>query len=266
MAHALPKYKENNKDVKIMVKGIYHLAAGMVARQRNLEVIANNLANASTVGFKEERVAFRNTLNSSSSISRNPVTAGEKFVVASRGTQNAHQQGTLKQTENPLDLAIVGDGYFVVETENGPAYTRDGRFQLNAEGELVNLNGYRVLTTGGPIQIPEGNLKISSDGELILKAYDTPIEQVLDRFLVVTFENPSSLQPGRDGLLFTQQRPFELDQARLQVGYLEESNVDMVSQMIEMIEVSKMYEASAKAVQTSDNILGKAVNEVGKAR
>lgn len=247
-----------------MVKGIYHSAAGMLARQRHLEVVANNLANATTVGFKEERIAFRSALNSSPSPT-NPVTAGEKFVTAERGGQASSRQGALQETGNSLHLAIVGEGYFAIETSNGLAYTRDGRFQLNAEGELVNFNGYRVLTAGGTLQIPEGDLRIASDGELVLADRDPNREQTIDRIMVVTFEDPSALRPNRDGLLFTQQEPMELTEVNLKVGYLEDSNVNMVAQMVEMIQIDRMYEASARAIHTQDNTLGKAVNEVGKA-
>jgi flagellar basal-body rod protein FlgF len=247
-----------------MVKGIYHSAAGMLARQRHLEVVSNNLANATTVGFKEERVAFRNALNKSA-FSSNSVAAGERFVEAERGGRNVNHQGTLQETGNPLDLAIVGDGYFAVETSNGLAYTRDGRFQLNAEGELVNLSGYRVLTAGGTVQIPEGDLRISPDGELVLSDREPNREQVLDRLLLVTFNDPSQLRPTRDGLLVTRQEPLELSEFELKVGYLEDSDVNVVTQMVEMIQINRMYEASAQAIHAQDNTLGKAVNEVGKA-
>lgn len=248
-----------------MVKGIYHLGAGMIAQQRHLEVVANNLANANTVGFKEERVAFRNALNASS-FSPNPVTVGEKFVAATQGVKNPFQQGTLEQTENPLDLAIVGDGYFAVETDGGLAYTRDGRFQLNQEGELVTLNGDHVLTAGGTVQIPQGNIRISSEGEIILADPESPREQVLDRLSLVTFENPGDLQAGGNGLLFTKQEPLQLDDVKLRVGYVEDSDVDMISQMVDMIQLNRMYDAASKAIQTQDSILGKAVNEVGRTR
>ncbi|MFH1736023.1 MAG: flagellar basal-body rod protein FlgF [bacterium] len=248
-----------------MVKGIYHSAKAMLAGQHHLEVVANNLANASTVGFKQEEIAFRQTLDQSSS-SSNPSIAGEKFVTAERGGQGTFKQGVLRETGNPLHVAILGDGYFTVETGNGPAYTRDGRFQLNPEGELVTLSGHRVITAGGTLQIPDGDLRISSDGELVLENEKPAKRQILDRLLVVSFNDPAQLRPVHDGLLTTQQKPGELEEPRLRVGYLEESNVNMVSQMVEMIQIHRFYEASAKAISTQDQILGKAVNEVGKVQ
>ncbi|HEX7343309.1 MAG TPA: flagellar hook-basal body complex protein, partial [bacterium] len=119
-----------------MVKGIYHAAAGMLARQRHLEVTANNLANAATTGYKHESVCFKSALDSTL-ISSRPMTAGEKLVEPESATR-ALNPGPMNATNNPLDVAIVGEGFFVVETENGLAYTRDGRLKLNEAGELVN--------------------------------------------------------------------------------------------------------------------------------
>lgn len=248
-----------------MIKGIYHSGEGMLAKQRQLEVVANNLANASTIGFKEERVTFKNTLDQAS-FPPYKYTDGEKFVQAEQDGGVISRQGTLQQTDNPLHAAIVGEGYFAVMTENGLAYTRDGRFELNGEGELVSLTGYRVLTAGGTIQIPEGDLRISPEGELVLTGSGPSQERVLDRLMVVTFDNPGRLKRSRDGLLVTDQKPWEIEEPSLRIGYLEESTVNVVSEMVEMIELNRHYEASAKAIRTQDQTLGKAVNDVGRVK
>lgn len=246
-----------------MVKGIYHSGAGMLARQRHLEVVANNLANASTVGFKKENVSFQSALSSTLAPAR-PQAAGESFVEVSGRTQRSGQQGPLQETGNPLDLAIVGEGYFVVETAGGAAYTRDGRFRLNPDGELVTLAGYRVLTEGGTLSLPQGDLRISSDGSLVMNGQEGQPDQVLDRLLIVAFPDPSRLQQANYGLLVTNQEPVEVTEPHVQVGYLEDSNVDAVKEMVQMIEINQYYDASARAIQTQDNTLGKAVNEVGR--
>ncbi len=248
-----------------MVKGIYHSAAGMIAGQRRLEVVANNLANANTTGFKEEKVAFRSRLNAMP-LPGSPVTQGEKFVVAERGVYGSDQAGTLEATGNAMHLAIVGSGFFVVETPHGLAYTRDGRFQLNSEGELVTMNGNRVLAEGGAVQIPEGNIRFGPDGSLVYEGENSQLDRIIDRIRVVTFDDPTSLRPVNNGLLVSQQVPRELTEFRIESGYLEESNVNMVEQMIELIQINKIYEASANAIKTQDATLGKAVNEVGRNR
>jgi flagellar basal-body rod protein FlgF len=247
-----------------MVKGIYHSAAGMLARQRHLEIVANNLANANTAGFRQENICFRETLNSSLAPS-NPVTGGEKFVDVESTGDRLGRQGTLSPTGNPLDVAIVGEGWFVVETANGPAYTRDGRFSLNAEGELVTLTGYRVQTVGGTLMLPDGQAHFTTDGSLVVKSPGESPEQVLDRLRVVYFEDPSALRHTSDGLYVSGHEPVELTEPRLQPGYMEESNVNVVAEMVKMIEINQYYDASARALQTQDATLGKAVNEVGKA-
>jgi len=245
-----------------MVKGIYHAAAGMLARQKHLEVTANNLANASTTGFKHESVCFRSTLNSTL-ISSRPTTAGEEFVEPESATRTLNP-GPMNATGNPLDVAIMGEGFFAVETENALAYTRDGRLKLNAAGELVNISGYRMCTAGGTTAIPEGDLRISPDGSLMIRTPDGR-DQILDRLRVVTFPDPRQLMHAGNGLYVTQQEPIELPGVGLQVGYLEDSTVNVVSEMTKMIEISQLYEASARAIQTQDNTLGRAVNDVGKA-
>ncbi|TKJ40287.1 hypothetical protein CEE37_08140 [candidate division LCP-89 bacterium B3_LCP] len=257
--------KQDNKESDTMIKGIYHSAEGMLAGQRHLETVSNNLANASTIGYKKEKISFRQALNNSS-FPPYPFLSGEKFVQAQRGGQMMNQQGSLKRTDNPLDVAIVGDGFFAVDTGNGLAYSRDGRFALNGEGELVTLTGYPVLTAGGTLQLQDGDLRISPEGELVLYDNGSKREQILDSLMVVAFNDPSQLTPTRDGLLVTDQEPVALDEPVIRVGYLEESTVDVVSGMVEMIELNRMYEASAKAIHTQDQTLSKAVNDVGRVR
>jgi flagellar basal-body rod protein FlgG len=245
-----------------MIKGIYHSAAGMIARQRQMEVIANNLANADTVGFREEIAVFRSKAPAQVD---HPVIKGEKLVCAERGIPTSPSFGALRVTDNPLDAAIVGDGYFMIETDTGIAYTRNGRFQINTEGMLVSQDGNPVLTDGGVLQVPEGaSLRINPEGELILEGEDGQPDQVLDRLRLVVFEDPGKLRPLGNGLFASDQQPLELDEMELKPGYLEDSTVNLVEQMVEMIQVNRLYEASSKSIQTQDATLGKAVNEVGK--
>lgn len=246
-----------------MIKGIYHSAAGMIARQRQLDVIANNLANVDTVGFKAEKVVFRASLTAS--LGSPPAAQGEKLVTAERGISTIPSFGSLHETGNPLDVAIEGNGYFMIETDSGIAYTRDGRFQLNPDGELVTLNGDRVLAEGGTVQIPEGSLRINPEGEIVLKNDDNQMEQIIDRLRVVTFENYEDLRPLRNGLFATDQQPLNIEEPSIKPGYLEDSTVNPIEQMVEMIQANRIYEASSKAIQAQDSTLGKAVNEVGKA-
>ncbi len=246
-----------------MIKGIYHSAAGMIARQRQMEVIANNLANADTVGFREEIAVFRSKTPAQAD---HPVLKGEKLVYAERGIAKTPTFGALRVTDNPLDAAIVGDGYFMIETGNGVAYTRDGRFQISTDGVLVTQAGDPVLTEGGVLQIPEGSsLRVNPDGELIIEGEDGGPDQVIDRLRVVVFPDPGALRPLGDGLFSADQQPLELEEVELKPGYLEDSTVNLVEQMVDMIQVNRLYEASSKAIQTQDATLGKAVNEVGKA-
>jgi len=247
-----------------MIKGLYQAASGMLARQRSLEAITNNLANASTVGFKGEKVVFHAMLNQA--IEPHPVARGQSYPVAEGATTVLTESGTLKPTNNPLDVAIQGQGFFVVDTGAGLAYTRDGRFQLNADGELVTLTGYPIVTERGLSCVPDGELKINQAGELYLKPPDAPVEQILDKLLVVGFPSDTKLSHLKDGLLTANAEPIQIENPALQPGFVEESNVNIVEEMAEMLHVNKMYEAAAKTITAQDATLGKAVNEIGAVK
>jgi len=246
-----------------MVKGIYHSAAGMLARQRSLEANANNLANASTTGFKPETVCFRQTLASSLG-PVGPSAEGELLVEAEGSGAARVRQGTLEPTGNPLDAAIVGEGFFAVQTPAGMAYTRDGRFQLDSDGRLVTLDGYPVATQGGTVTLPPGEVSLGPDGAIRLKVPGQETEQLLDRLQVVTFADLSQLRHADGGLYVTAQEPAERLDPRLEVGYLEASTVNPVTEMIKLVEIQQLHEASARAMTIQDQTLARAVNDVGK--
>ncbi|MBU1881992.1 flagellar hook-basal body protein [bacterium] len=247
-----------------MIKGLYHSATGMLARQRNLEAITNNLANASTVGFKAEKVVFRSMLDQA--VEPHPAAMGQAYPVAESANGGLTENGGLKHTGNPLDVAVQGNGFFVVETGSGLAYTRDGRFQLNASGELVTSTGYRVMTEQGMSYVPDGDLKSNQVGELYLKPADAPAEQALDRLLIVGFDSSTKMSHLKDGLLTADQEPIQLELPNLHPGFIEESNVNIISQMADMLHINKLYEAAAKTILAQDTTLGKAVNELGAVK
>ncbi len=188
-------------------------------------------------------------------------------------------QGPLQRTENPLDLALEGRGFFVVLTERGERYTRNGAFTVNQEGILVTHNGNPVLGENGIIRLQHNNFMINERGEILVNnaisleprdvvsmtgnAWENPV--VVDRLRVVDFENIREIKKEGDSMY--RETPesgpaISATQFSVRQGFLEKSNVNVVREMVDMIEVQRSYEANQKTVQAHDQTLGKLINEV----
>jgi flagellar basal-body rod protein FlgG len=169
--------------------------------------------------------------------------------------------GPTQKTGNPLDFAISGEGFFSVQTPEGVRYTRDGRFSINEDGELVTLSGYPVLGEGGPIQVDGPSLAMDETGTITIDG--NPV----DRFKIVTFQNPMALKKIGDRLFAPMEavggaKPAEAVQ--LHQGVVEQSNVTTIRMMTEMIEVLRSYESYQKAIRSIDEATAKSINDVGR--
>jgi flagellar basal-body rod protein FlgG len=281
-----------------MLRGLYNAGCGMMAQAARTEVIANNLANSNTAGFKRDNVAFRSFpemllyrindgLDQSvlklipqgsqgqsmdiqaliAMLSGNPPTIGglNTGVVVDE-VRTLQESGNLLPTQRKLDLAIAGEGMFVVETSAGEGFTRNGCMNIAVDGFLVNGEGLPFLGVNGPINInpavdSEDSLEISETGEVLLNG------NYLDRLRVVTFDDYTQLRKQGDSIFKVSAEtiePANVFQPQIKVGYIERSNVNPVEEMVALIEVSRAYEANQKVVQAYDSTLDKAVNEVGK--
>lgn len=244
-----------------MLRGIYSAASGMLVESMRTDVMSNNLANVDTAGFKRQAAhvrSFPETLISRMhSGERTPIgTLGTGAVVD--GSHSSFSAGRLHPTGNSLDAALFGHGFFVIETPEGTRYTRDGRFILNETGFLSTLDGHRVLGENGPILIGDGDVQIDSRGVL------TTDDQVVNRFLIVEFPDREGLvRQGANLFEATEEAgdPFRFNTTVLQ-GTLEESNVNVIREMVGMITLQRAYEANQKVIQAFDETLGKAVNEI----
>jgi flagellar basal-body rod protein FlgG len=234
-----------------MIKGIYHAARSLETQNKNLERIANNLANLNTVGYKREGMFIQILNQLGLPQVKSPVDMS---------------QGELVETKNPLDLAIVGVGLFVVKTEKGFEFVRNGNFQISEEGFLVDKEGRKVIGKNGEInlseyQLDENNLlSISRNGEIKVG------ENVVDNLLIAKL-NEDTYEQRKEGLNFDSisdiQELSEEGEYQILQGYLEESNVNPIHEMENMIRVSKDYESSYKMVISLDESLQKSV-EIGK--
>jgi flagellar basal-body rod protein FlgG len=247
----------------MMIKGIYSSASGMQYLQLKQEITANNLANVSTTGFKKEGV-FRKTLMDREKILRMNAT---DFVNLEEVdiVKTDYSRGSLSVTNNPLDFAIDGNGFFAVETLNGIRYTRNGNFILDGENYLVTTNGYRILNQNNqPIQIaPEGEVFISDDGSVTVNG------EVMARLKITDFPNPYNLLKMGDGLFYDLSNlgfTPQFDTYRIRQGVLEESNVNAIEEMAKMINTIRDFDTNQRSILAQDQTLDRAVNEIAKMR
>ncbi|MCD6162448.1 MAG: flagellar basal-body rod protein FlgF [candidate division Zixibacteria bacterium] len=242
-----------------MIKGIYTSSSGMLPRVLKQEVFANNMANAKTVGFKKDSV-FLHELNKAED---GLVTDLDWEIPMVDDVYIDYSQGSLEKTERSLDTAINGDGFFVVQTPAGERYTRCGVFSLTPEGTLVDGNNNPVLSEAGPINISGDEISISSDG------FVSSDGESIAKMKVVDFAKPYNLNKTDYGYLTAgadNVKPVKADNYEVLQGYVESSNVNIIDQMVDMMISFRAYETGQKAIQTQDETLNKAVNELGRVR
>ena len=254
-----------------MIRSLYVAATGLQAQQTNMDVIANNLANVNTTGFKSGRTVFPDppyqnlTQPGAQSSQTTMYPSGLQLGtgVTPVATERLFTEGNLTQTGNSLDVAINGNGFFQILQPNGTlAYTRDGTFQLNNQGQLVNSSGYLLQPT---ITIPSSaqTITIGNDGTVSVTLPGQAAAQQVGTIQLASFINPAGLQ-SIGGNLFLQTgssgspntgQPTLNGLGAVQQGYLEASNVNVVSALVDMISTQRAYEINSKAVQASDQML-----------
>lgn len=260
-----------------MLRGLYTSAHGMRVQSKLNDITANNMANTNTIGFKRDVgvvSSFPDMLlyrmeahNKKENPSHMPPRVGflSTGVIVHEAVASIREEGNLMETNNPLDLAILGEGFFVVSYSDlqgaaGERYTRQGNFRLNQGGQLVTVDGNPVLGQNGHIFIPEGKILIDVNGNISVD------EQFIDRLRIVSI--PDDEQVDKHGYTYiTSQNPgvaVEMENPQIQQGFVEGSNVNPVAEMVNMIRGMRAYEANSKAVQAQDQALDKAVNEVGR--
>ena len=235
-----------------MSTGIYVATAGAVAQSQALDATANNIANANTDGFHGDRVSFKETLTSA----RSP-------DIAMVSTQTAHvldgAHGALMETNNPLDLALEGDGLFAVQTPDGTRYTRAGNFQLDDQHKLVTRDGYSVLGAGGqPIVMPPAARAIAVDRDGNITADGAQVAKLeLVRFA------PSQLARQGGSMYAATGQPIGGDPPHVRAGVLESSNVNVVRGVVDLVKVSRTYESLMQMIQGYHDVEQRAARELG---
>jgi len=235
-----------------VIKGIYTVARSLEHRTKNIDVVANNLANINTTGYKRE-VPFSEYIDE----------FGQSYIKKI----SSQQQGETVLTSNPLDMAIYGDGFFVVKDDDGNTeLTRDGRFKISDEGYLVDVNGKKVMGQNGSISL-EDTLQHKDSIFIVSSAGEIKIgDQLVDTLLVVKVDNPGEMERSSgsnfivndENILNAMEDEFKISQ-----GYLEQSNTNPILEMESMIQLNKTYETSQKIINSLDQSLDLA-NQIGK--
>lgn len=262
-----------------MQNAMYSALFGALSNEHRMNSIANNLANVNTTGYKRDMLAFKDTMDLyAHDHIMEPVASirDKKFFPDPQHISRTRiatsltdfQQGGMKVTSAPLDMAINGEGFFKIDSPDGEFYTRNGHFTMNQEGIIVNERGWPVMSEGGPVTIPAGtkDIVVAEDGRVFANGDE------VGQIQVVTVDNLAMLE--KQGSNLFRVRPgaeaeeMPVDPARTWVaqGFLESANVDAVYEMVNMIETQRQFEAYQKVMQTADAIDREANTKVGRNR
>lgn len=244
---------------------IYVALSRQMILRRQMDIVANNIANADTAGFKVEQLVIKTDPKPL----RDPA-GGPRSInyVVDESLARDYAQGGLTTTGNPLDVAIEGDAFFTVNTARGPRYTRDGRFSLDSEGRLVTKQGDAVQGEGGDIVVDttKGPISISDDG-IISQATPQGTERV-GKLGVVRFDDRTGLLKEGDGLYrnVSNVTPQPATDALIHQGQVEDSNVQPIVQMTDMLEITRAYERIAKMVDQTQDLDRQSIQRLGRVQ
>ncbi|HRP27850.1 MAG TPA: flagellar basal-body rod protein FlgG [Burkholderiaceae bacterium] len=256
-----------------MMRSLWISKTGMEAQQTQLDSISNNLANASTNGYKKSHAVFEDLMYQNlrqvgaNSSEQTTLPTGLQAGLGTRAVASARSftQGNLQQSSNPLDLAVRGNGFFQIQMPDGTlGYTRDGSFQVDAQGALVTNNGY-ALQPGITIPVGAQSITIAQDGTVSATLAGQTQPQILGQIQLASFVNPAGLEPKGQNLFAetvasgtpSAGEPGLNGLGSLQQGFVETSNVNVVEELVSMIQTQRAYELNSKAIQTSDQMLQK---------
>jgi len=251
-----------------MIRGLYTSASGMLTELTRNDVTSNNLANVNTTGYKKDMAvnsAFAQMLlrrvddQKQTDISQRPVIGALGTGAIVDEIVTVHEQGQLRESSNPLDLAISGEGYFVVQNDNGTYYTRNGSFTVDSQGYLVTSQGDMVLGQAGPIILGDaGDVAVDGSGNISVN------DEIIGTLSLVTVANPQELTKVGDSL-FTGEQAVGGINGQVKQRFIESSNVNVITEMVNMIATMRAYEANQKIISGHDNSLSQAM-DVGRLR
>ena len=254
-----------------MIRALYSAASGMTAQQLNVDNIANNLANATTTGFKMRQAQFEDLIYQNmvqpgaAAGQQTTIPSGLQLGLGTKAVSNEiiFQQGALSQTSNPLDLAIQGNGFFQITLPSGQlAYTRAGSFQLNQNGNVVDANG-NALDPQITLPVTAQNITIAQDGTVSYTLPGQTTAQKAGQIQLANFQNPGGLNSSGNNLFLSTDASGDPQigvpggsegLGTLAQGYIEQSNVDVVAEFVNLIQSQRAYEANSRVVKAADEM------------
>ena len=254
-----------------MMRSLWVSKTGMEAQQTQLDTISNNLANVSTNGYKRSHAVFEDLMYQNlrqagaNSTEQTTLPTGLQVGLGTRAvaTSRNFSQGNLQQSSNPLDVAVLGNGFFEVQMPDGTTgYTRDGSFQVNAQGQLVTNNG-NAVQPGITIPATAQSVTIGTDGTVSVTLPGQATPQSVGQIQIASFVNPAGLEPRGQNIYAETAAsgapaagaPGANGLGQLRQGFVETSNVNVVEELVAMIQTQRAYELNSKAIQTSDQML-----------
>jgi len=259
-----------------MMRSLYTAASGMLAEQLNTDNIAHNLANVNTTGFKKSRIEFQDLFYQTLKEAGTPISTGASIPVPlqiglgvrAAAEQKIFIQGNIIQTEHEYDMAIEGDGFYQIRLPNGEiAYTRDGSFKIDEQGDIVTANGHYLEP---PLNVPDEKISfnVTEEGNVTVNLPGQVDPQEIGEIELVRFVNPAGLNRVGNNLYMETAasgppipgQPTMEGFGSIRQGFLEQSNVKVVEEMVNLITAQRAYEVNSKSIQTSDDMLGVANN------
>jgi flagellar basal-body rod protein FlgF len=252
-----------------MLRGLYTAAAGSATLRARMDVLTNNIVNAETIGYKKDSLissSFESVLieriNDPYVVNQSREVGPYSFGTHIDEVSTDYTQGNMESTGKQTDLAISGEGFFAIGTPEGEIYSRSGAFSVDSQGYLVNGDGYFVLGEDGPLNVGFGDFAVDSNGVVTADGEEKGIVRIVD------FQEATVLRKQGDNLYYSYggETPAEAENAKIMQGFQESSNVDIASEMVDMMTVYRAYEANQKILTMTDETLGLAVNNLGRLR
>lgn len=246
-----------------MLRGIYAAASGMAAQEVRQAATSNNIANASTVGYKRDVAVSQSFAMALNDVATGSALGKAPMLISVAVCRTDMSMGVMTATDGTFDLGLEGEGFFVIETEAGERYTRAGSFQRDAEGWLVTPEGHRVLGVNGPVRVGAG-FTVAADGSY------SSLGEPGGTLLIMTAAKPEALVKAGEALFMPAEgddpsmAPAAPGAAQVVQGMLEMSNVNVVREMVDMITGFRAYEAMQRAITSHDALLDAAINQVGR--
>ena len=247
-----------------MLRGLYTAGNALLTQTNRMDVVANNLSNAQTAGYKADTVVSRSFDDLLMERINDPGVNAYKQVGPTNPGIHVDQvmidfmQGAIEQTARNTDFALIGDGFFEVSTPNGTRYTRAGNFQLNSEGELLTAEGYSIMGEDGAVKVNPDNFSVNSDGEIFSDGVN------VNKFKIFDFADKNQLRKEKSGLFMSNQAGFRANNVVVRQSALEASNIDLNKEYVTMLEIARSTESNQKIIQMMDQTLGRAVNDIGR--